>query len=151
MTELDNVDKLRLRLEKLAEFVIQLKEYQGTTPKELTDDFKKGAIVERLFAKAGEAVLDISRLVVTDQQLPVPENSKGYILALAKAGILEQVFAEKFAKIAGFRNILVHMYLDIDYGVVAENLDSLEDFNIFARSIAQYYELRLSAHGEISG
>lgn len=88
-----------------------------------------------------ESVLDIARLVVTDQRLPIPEDSRGYVLALGKAGILEQEFAQEFSKIAGLRNILVHMYLDIDYGEVADKINrELGDFEKFSQQIAKFYE-----------
>lgn len=142
MTALDNVDKIVLRIDKLRGFVEDLKEYQGTTAEQLEADRKLSAVVDRLLELACESVLDISRLVVTDQRLRIPEDSKGYLLALGKAGILKEEFTEKFAPIAGFRNILVHMYLDIDYSKVAEYLNNkLGDFEEFSKQIAGYYEL----------
>ena len=86
--------------------------------------------------------MDIARLIVSDQRLPIPEDSRGYVLALGGAGILDGKFAEGFSKIAGFRNILVHMYLDIDYGKVVEKLGRLKDFDTFARGVAGYYEMK---------
>ena len=143
MTQLDNVEKIVLRLDKLKEFVKELKTYQNTTKEELEEDFKTAAMVDRFLELACESVLDISRLVVTDQRLKIPEDSKGYISALGKAGILEEKFAEEFSKIAGFRNILVHMYLDIDYGEVADKINNkLGDFEKFSQQIAKFYELR---------
>ncbi|AAB84915.1 MAG: hypothetical protein Kow0021_16710 [Methanothermobacter thermautotrophicus] len=46
---------------------------------------------------------------------------------------------DKFAPAAGFRNLLLHMYAEIDiekvYGYLQNNLD---DINNFARFIAEY-------------
>lgn len=143
MTKLDNIDKLSIRLKKLGEFVIDLKKFQGITRNELESNTSKAREVDRTLELASECVLDIARLVVSDQRLPIPEESREYILALGKAGILEGVFAEKFSKIAGFRNILVHMYLDIDYGEVAEKINrELGDFEKFSQQIAKFYELK---------
>lgn len=145
MTQLDNVDKIVLRLDKLKEFVKELKEYQGTTKEVLEKDNKTSAVVDRMLELACESVLDIARLVVTDQRLKIPENSKGYILALGEAGILDKEFAEEFSRIAGFRNILVHMYLDIDYTEVADKVNNkLGDFEKFSQQIAKFYEIRSS-------
>ncbi|MBI5358073.1 DUF86 domain-containing protein [Candidatus Amesbacteria bacterium] len=141
MTKLDNLDKLFLRLKTLKEFVADLKKFQGVTQLQLESNKSKAREVDRTLELTCECVLDISRLIVSDLRLPVPENSKGYILALGKAGILEADFAMSFAPIAGFRNILVHMYLNIDYGEVADKINNrLEDFEIFSKSIAKYYE-----------
>lgn len=146
MTQLDNIDKIVLRLDKLRGFVGDLKKYQGTSIEKLESDLGTSAVVERLLELACESVLDIARLVVTDQRLPIPENSRGYILALEKAGVLDKEFAEEFSKIAGFRNILVHMYLDIDYGQVADKINNkLGDFERFSQEVARFYELKLKS------
>ena len=140
MTKLDNLDKLFLRLKTLQEFVLDLKEFKGITQSELETNKSKAREVDRTLELASECVLDISRLIVSDQRLPVPEDSKGYILALGKAGILDLAFAKSFAPIAGFRNIFVHMYLDINYAEVADKINNrLGDFEIFSKSIAKYY------------
>lgn len=144
MTELDNLDKLTLRIQKLMEYVKALKTYKGITIEELEKDAEKQALVERRLELACEVCLDIARLVVTDQRLGIPENSRGYILVLGKANIIDKEFAEKFAGIAGFRNILVHIYLDIDYGEVADKLGRLGDFERFAGEVAKFYELKMS-------
>ena len=53
--------------------------------------------------------------------------------------ILKKDFANQFAPMTGFRNILVHDYLDIDYEEVADKINNqLEDFNTFAKQIAKY-------------
>lgn len=141
MTELDNIDKVILRLQKLEDFVKSLKEYQGITVKKLETNKMTCAALERQLELACESVLDIARLIVADQRLGIPEDSRGYILALGKAGILNEEFAKSFAPIAGFRNILVHMYLDISYAEVADKINNrLGDFEIFSKSIAKYYE-----------
>jgi uncharacterized protein YutE (UPF0331/DUF86 family) len=143
MTELDNIDKVTLRLQKLEDFVGSLKSYQGITVEKLETDKMLCSAIERQLELACESVLDIARLIVADQRLGIPEDSKGYILVLGKAGILDADFANTFASIAGFRNILVHMYLDIDYGQVVDKINNrLGDFEIFSKSIAKYYEFK---------
>ena len=143
MTQLDTIDKVALRLQKLENFVKSLEKHKGITVEKLVSDRMLEAAIERELELACESVLDIARLIVADQRLGIPEDSKGYILALGKAEILDDDFAVPFSKIAGFRNILVHMYLDIDYKEVADKVNNrLGDFEIFARSIAKYYEFK---------
>jgi len=61
-------------------------------------------------------------------------------LILGKSGIIPGEFAEVFAQAAGFRNILVHIYEDIDTSILHMFLTEqrLEDFDEFAGYIAQY-------------
>ncbi|MBI3183690.1 MAG: DUF86 domain-containing protein [Myxococcales bacterium] len=52
---------------------------------------------------------------------------------LARIGALPADFALRFADVAGFRNILVHAYLEVDLRRVHKLLDErLEDFERFA-------------------
>jgi len=66
---------------------------------------------------------------------------------LPKEGLLERHkviptdFAERFIEAVSFRNILVHMYEEVDIRELHHCLQSnLDDFNDFARYIARYIE-----------
>ncbi len=56
-------------------------------------------------------------------------------IILGQAGILTLKFAKNFAGIAGFRNILIHDYIQIDWSEVYRNLQKLDDLYKFADSI----------------
>lgn len=48
-------------------------------------------------------------------------------------------FARKLALAAGFRNLLVHMYADIDLGKLYSHLQNdIDDLELFAEYIAKY-------------
>lgn len=70
---------------------------------------------------------------------------KGLFPALAQVGVLPEDFAQRLAGMAKFRNVLVHLYLEVDlrrlYRYLQENLD---DFETFARYVAEW----LQVHGE---
>ncbi|OGG09725.1 hypothetical protein A2781_00930 [Candidatus Gottesmanbacteria bacterium RIFCSPHIGHO2_01_FULL_42_27] len=67
------------------------------------------------------------------------QDASESILILGEEGVIEKDFAKHFSKIAGFRNILIHEYLKIDYKIVADNLNKyLADFEKFARQVAKY-------------
>ncbi|MEO8277345.1 MAG: HepT-like ribonuclease domain-containing protein [Thermoanaerobaculia bacterium] len=65
-----------------------------------------------------------------------------HLLALDVAlATLPQVFAERFRGIAGFRNVLVHGYLEVDLRIVEEMLASrLDDYREFARHLDTFLE-----------
>lgn len=68
-----------------------------------------------------------------------PETYREVIEILGEIGVLAENFANKFAPAAGFKNILVHMYTEIDIEKVYEYLqNNLEDINKFAKFIAKY-------------
>lgn len=67
------------------------------------------------------------------------------ILILGQHNILPIAFAEKLAPAAGFRNVLVYMYTDIDLEKLYSHLqNNIDDLELFAEYIAKYL---ISKHG----
>jgi len=97
--------------------------------------------VERYFQRAIETVLDISSMIISQEGLGKPNEYRETIEKLGEEEILPEEFAERFADIAGFRNILVHQYSEIDVRKVHQNLtQNLDDFDVFAKHIAEWLE-----------
>lgn len=58
---------------------------------------------------------------------------------MAEVGIFPPEFTEKLAAMARFRNVLVHLYVEVDLRKVYHYLQSsLSDFELFARYIGEY-------------
>ena len=93
-------------MQKLEPFKKQKKE-------ELLGDPYLQDIIERNLEVAAQAVIDIANRIISIDRLEKPRDYYEAILRLGEVGILPMDFAQKLAPIAGFRNILVHSYLDI--------------------------------------
>ena len=136
----DILEKINARLEALREYVKILKSLKGVTAKDLAIDIDKRAKAERYLQLAIEACIDIAELIVSDQRLPTPKTAREAIEVLGDNGILEKEFAYEFALAVGFRNILIHDYLKIDYNQVADKINNrLGDFEKFAQQVAKFY------------
>jgi uncharacterized protein YutE (UPF0331/DUF86 family) len=73
--------------------------------------------------------------------LKKPEKLQDIFLILGENSILPKQFAKKVAKMAGFRNILVHGYSDIDENLVYDSLtQGLTDFEDFIKYILKFLE-----------
>jgi uncharacterized protein YutE (UPF0331/DUF86 family) len=60
---------------------------------------------------------------------------------LVEAGVLSPELGARLAGIAGFRNILVHDYLQIDRGIVYQKLhEGVADLESFATEIVQFLQ-----------
>jgi len=118
-----------------------LREFEDIDLKDLKEDKVKLAAVERYFQRAIETVLDISSMIISQEGLGKPDEYRETIEKLGEEEILPEEFAERFADIAGFRNILVHQYSEIDVRKVHQNLtQNLDDFDVFAKHIAEWLE-----------
>lgn len=136
---MDNVDMINLLLEKLHEYVDVLRGLKGVTAEELKQDLNKRSIAERHLQLVAQVCIDIAEFIIVDQRLAAPETLRESIEILGKNNIINSEFAKEFSAVAGFRNILVHDYVKLDYNLVANNINNrLDDFDRFAKEIAQF-------------
>lgn len=138
---LNIADKIYARIEALKEYIGILEQLQNITLSELEKDpIKKGAI-ERYLQLAIEACVDIAEMIISDQRLRTPQTASEAIVVLGERGILNNNFAEQFTKAVGFRNILIHDYVKIDYELVLKNLKSnLSDFHRFIKAVLEFLQ-----------
>lgn len=62
---------------------------------------------------------------------------------LAELDILPPAFAARFRAVAGFRNVLVHGYLEVDRAMMHRLLNErLDDFAEFARRVTEHLASR---------
>lgn len=85
-----------------------------------------------------EAALQICFHVSAQRLHRVPEEYAGCFAMLAEAGILETELSRNLQQMARFRNVLVHMYWEIDYNRVYDILrEHLDDLRRFVQAIGE--------------
>lgn len=106
------------------------------------DEFLQDAylrdIVERNLEIAVQCCLDIANRIISLAGTSKPRDSYESILRLGELGVLPMAFARQLAPMAGFRNILAHEYLAIDWDLVYKHLQRLDEFYQFARCIREW-------------
>ncbi len=126
------------RLEKALQI---LQQSSKLTFEELTGNDVLLSAVERNFQVAIECILDIGNHVIAEKGFETPDDNEDIIRILGNEGIVSSGFAERMKGMAGFRNILIHEYTGIDYGVLYDYLvHRLDDFREFARCIGIFLE-----------
>ncbi|HFD40586.1 MAG TPA: DUF86 domain-containing protein [Anaerolineae bacterium] len=129
-----DVETILERLDALQEYVDKLRPMQSLTPEDMQDEnrYVEYWAVQRGLELATQCVLDISSHLVAGLRLGHPQEYRQAILLLGQHKVLPSEFAEHLSQIAGFRNIIVHDYLDIDpilvHRAVTIGLDDLETF-----------------------
>lgn len=130
---------LNPKLEKLREYSSYLRSYQKHTIEELKKDHTLQGAVLHYLQLTIECVIDIGELLISELKLRKPEESREVIKILAENKIIPDDFAKRFAAVAGFRNILVHEYADVDLNRVYTHLQKdLQDFDFYAKCIARH-------------
>jgi len=126
------------RLERLKECLLNLEPLKEKRIEDFLADANLRAIVERNLEVAAQCCIDISHRIISIEQAEKPKDYYGALIRMGEIGILPMEFAEKFAHIAGFRNILVHDYLEIEWRKVYNNLQGLSDFYEFMRYVKNW-------------
>ena len=94
---------------------------------------------ERFLQLAIEAVLDMGSHVIAELELGSLESYGDIPRILAEKGYITSELAERWTRMIGFRNILVHEYLEIDRKVVYDVLQhQLEDLRDLRKVFAQF-------------
>ncbi len=133
-------EKIGRKIKNMQAYVEFLRD-QPADEEELVKNYLLKSAIERNLQLAIESSLDIGEVIISSGNFEKPEDYKSIILTLGKEGILPEKFARRFSEAAKLRNILVHMYTDIDPKQISQILEkNLDDFDKYARYIALYLD-----------
>jgi len=129
MTDLDLVEKKLAFIESCVSELRRL-----AVAENIDTDVKERRFVEHTLQLAIQACLDAASHVVSDDRLGEPNTNQELFRLLAQAGRLSQDLARSLSAAAGFRNVLVHGYAEVDSRVTRDVLDHhLDELLEFAR------------------
>jgi len=95
------------------------------------------AQAERWLQLAAESVLDLANHLISERGGRTPESYRDSIRVLAEEGVLPEELASCIEAWAGLRNVLIHLYLEVDHETIWEVLtDDLGDLESFAAAVA---------------
>jgi uncharacterized protein YutE (UPF0331/DUF86 family) len=100
-------------------------------------DVKERRFIEHTLQLAIQACLDAASHVVSDDRLGEPNTNQELFRLLARAGRITPDIARSLSAAAGFRNILVHGYAEVDSRVTRDVLEHhLDELLVFAAASA---------------
>ncbi|MGH7857146.1 MAG: type VII toxin-antitoxin system HepT family RNase toxin [Candidatus Binatia bacterium] len=131
MTDAELVAKKLARVESA---LVELRTF--ATAEEIARDLKTERFVEHTLQIAIQAAIDAASHVVSDERLGEPEANRDLFLLLARHGWIPGEIAERLARMAGFRNVLVHGYEQVDLAIVRDVFENrLGDFEEYVAAI----------------
>ena len=126
---------VRRHLAALREALANLRRHSGATPEMLRADMDLRWTVEHGLQLCAQNAIDIATHLAAAAGLDASDYASA-IDRLADANVIPAEFGARFRRIAGFRNVLVHDYVEVDLDVVARVLDeNLGDFEEFASHV----------------
>ncbi|MBI4640822.1 MAG: DUF86 domain-containing protein [Candidatus Tectomicrobia bacterium] len=127
------------KLEELDRYLAELERLRGHTFEDLATSLSLAWSVEHGLQLSIQIVLDIGNHILAALGEQEIENYVEVIEKLGERGIIPEDFSARIRGMAGFRNILVHEYAEVNlrevYRILQERLD---DFREFARYIGNY-------------
>lgn len=127
-------DALSKRLDALETYLAELEGFREIDRERFVREPALHHLAERYLHLACETVLDTAHHVIADTGLKQASSYREAIDVLAKAGHLEPTLADRLRRWMGFRNVLVHFYLDLDHGrtydAIANDLGDLREFMV---------------------
>jgi uncharacterized protein YutE (UPF0331/DUF86 family) len=131
---------VRRHLMALDRAIAQLSRHAGRPIDALRTDLDEAWAVERGLQLCAQNALDVATHLAAAAAVDAPDYATA-IDALAQLGILPSEFTSRFRAIAGFRNVLVHGYLEVDLARVHAVLNGhIQDFREFAAYVEAYLE-----------
>lgn len=132
------------RLNKIEEYLQRLDKYETLTLEEYLENEETQLITERLIQIITEAALDINKHILSRLGILQQRDdwtNKDYFLEVGNHKIITQDLANELSAAAGMRNILVHLYLNINPNQVFSAIaKSLQYYPLYMRQITTYLD-----------
>ena len=129
MVDRDAFDR---RLAKLEELLRDLRRLASVSLDAFLADRGLQAQAERWLQLAGECCIDLANHLIADRGWRSPRTYREAFTVLRDERVLDAELAAAMERWAGLRNVLAHLYLEVDqrriHAVLASDLDALEHF-----------------------
>jgi uncharacterized protein YutE (UPF0331/DUF86 family) len=140
-----NLDRLRTLAGHLRDAVRQLREVGRVPIETFVADVRSVNSAKYLLIVAAEAALDICNHLAARRGGRSPEDYADCMTILAEIGAIDASLRDRLARMARFRNVLVHLYSRVDdrevHRIIRENLG---DFDEYLASIGRYLKAELT-------
>ena len=132
-------EAVRQRLLKLEQAISRLEELSRSDRTLLRTDFRNVWATERGLQIAAEIVLDTGNHILSAHFGESARNYEDVITQLAARAVIGEDLRARLKGLGGFRNVLVHGYLELDPDRVADHLAKAPaDFTEFLRAIRSW-------------
>ena len=146
-----DLDKERIT-DKMDDLEQDLRELEEYLPEEVDEYLGSGMrrrACERAFQLACENLLDICHMIISDEGLGIPIDSKDAIQKLSQHDVIPESLGLRLEELTGFRNLLVHQYGKVDDSIAYRFLYSESgDFYEFLEEIERFIISKIDASGE---
>ncbi len=133
-----NIDVIENRVSAIKKYLNILDGFKRYSAEEIAHDIIVKGAVERYLYLAVQTTIDLAEAVIAYKKFRKPSTMGESFYILSEEKIISREFAEKLAKMVGFRNVVAHDYEEVDSGVVFNILHhELSDIENFIKICSQ--------------
>jgi uncharacterized protein YutE (UPF0331/DUF86 family) len=135
-----DAERVEDRLERLEAMLEQLDEVRDGGEEAYLADARLRLATERLLQVSIQICIDLAAQVVSEQSAAPPSSYSDVFKVLGDKGVIPSEIAARLGNAARQRNLLVHLYMEIDDRAVFASLASLDDLREFATIVGRLAE-----------
>ena len=128
-------------LRELSESLEDWRRYQSISLEELRMDRDKRNMVLHSMLISIQSAIDIATYIIAEKGLRKPSTYRETFEILEEGQIISEDLANDLSDMAGFRNVLVHIYLELDmnviHGVLRNDLKALVAFKKIVKELLE--------------
>ena len=121
------------KLTMLSKYLKDLKDYENIS---FEDYMEHHYAIERIIELIVMTATDLILHLLKEKSEPAPISYSSAFLRAGELNLISANLAERLAKNAGLRNILVHQYEDTDHSLVHRSItNALIDYTLFVKEM----------------
>ncbi len=120
MNPINNIQKTSIvkRIDFIETELKDLEDYKELGFEHYSSDRKTRRDVERLLENVANASIDIGKIILSGEDVELPDTYKDIFTKLAEIGLISKELTEDLSDLVRLRNILAHQYLDIKWEMI---------------------------------
>jgi uncharacterized protein YutE (UPF0331/DUF86 family) len=136
-----NQDVIEAKLDIIERNLLFLDEFKGMDYEDFVGSYKNVQSAKYSLLEIIECCIDIASHIIAVCGMGRAEEYREMFYLLSERSVINKALAERLGDMAGFRNLLVHRYGDVDNELVLAMIESeLEDVVEFERAVARFME-----------
>lgn len=140
MTSQPDAEVLDARLRELSHRLKRVAAKRPASLRRLQEDEDLQDIIARNLELAIQACIDIAAHLCGTHGI-VPPTSGGGFDVLADKKLISRALAQRLRRAVGFRNVLVHEYVEVDWRIVRRVVErDVEDLSAFGKAVLTLIE-----------
>lgn len=137
-----NISVIENKISTIRKYLQILSGYQKYRIEEICDDDTLRGAVERYLYLVSQATIDLAEAVIAYKKFRKPSIYSETFDILKEERVISSELAEKLVRMAGFRNVIAHMYEMVDFKVVYDVLQNrLSDIEEFVKQVQEHMTL----------